>query len=334
MQDTFKAYRIHQVETDGKKTIKAGFENLSVNDLTQGDTLIKVEYSSINYKDALAATGKGRILKRFPLNGGIDLAGEIISSEDSNLKPGQKVLVTGCGIGEEFDGGYSEIARVQSEWVIPVPQDMTTQSVMGLGTAGFTAALAIIKMEQNDQSPSKGKIIVTGATGGVGSMAINMLSGLGYKVVAVTGKEAQSDYLKNIGASEILLRQGMDYGKRPMEKTLYAGAIDNVGGEMLTYLTRTVGWWGNIASIGLAASHELNTTVMPFILRGINLLGINSVATPRELRLKVWDRIASDLKPSKLNEIACHNIDFDDLPKAFDAYMDGKVTGRTVVKIS
>ena len=334
MQDTFKAYRIHQIEKDGKKSIQGGFENISVKDLSQGNTLIKVEYSSINYKDALAATGKGRILRSFPLNAGIDLAGEIISSEDSNLKPGQKVLVTGCGIGEEFDGGYSEIAQVQSEWVIPVPKGMTTKSVMGLGTAGFTAALAIIKMEQNDQSPSKGKIIVTGSTGGVGSMAINMLSGLGYDVVAVTGKKEQSDYLHSIGASEILLRNGMDYGKRPMEKTLYAGAIDNVGGEMLTYLTRTVGWWGNIASIGLAASHELNTTVMPFILRGINLLGINSVATPRELRLKVWERIASDLKPSKLDEIACHHIEFDDLPKAFNAYMDGKVTGRTVVKVS
>ncbi len=333
MQDTFNAYRIHQVEKDGKKTIQGGFEKISVKDLSQGNTLIKVEYSSINYKDALAATGKGRILRSFPLNAGIDLAGEIISSEDSNLKPGQKVLVTGCGIGEEYDGGYSEIARVQSEWVIPIPKGMTTKSVMGLGTAGFTAALAIIKMEQNDQNPSKGKIIVTGSTGGVGSMAINMLSGLGYEVVAVTGKKEQSDYLHSIGASEILLRHGMDYGKRPMEKTLYAGAIDNVGGEMLTYLTRTVGWWGNIASIGLAASHELNTTVMPFILRGINLLGINSVATPRELRLKVWKRIASDLKPSKLNEIACHQINFEELPQAFDAYMDGKVTGRTVVQI-
>jgi len=334
MQDTFKAYRIHQIQKDGKKSIQAIFENLSIDDLSAGDTLIKVEYSSINYKDALAATGKGRILRSFPLNGGIDLAGEIIASDNSNLQAGQKVLITGCGLGEEFDGGYSEIARVQSEWVIPIPDGMDVKKVMSLGTAGFTAALAITKMEQNNQSPNKGKIVVTGATGGVGSMAINMLSGLGYEVLALTGKAEQSDYLKSIGASEVLLRQELDYGKRPMEKTLYAGAIDNVGGEMLTYLTRTVGWWGNIASIGLAGSHELNTTVMPFILRGINLLGINSVATPRELRLKVWDRIASDLKPSQLEKIACHMIEFDQLPNAFDAYMNGKVTGRTVVKIS
>jgi len=305
MQESFKSYRIHQVETDGKKSIQAGFENLILENLTEGDTVIRVEYSSINYKDALAATGKGRILRRFPLNGGIDLAGEIISSNNENLIPGQKVLITGCGIGEEFDGGYSEIARVKSEWVIPIPHGMTTKSVMGLGTAGFTAALAITKMEQNDQT----------------------------EVVAITGKAEQTDYLKIIGASEVLLRQELNYGKRPMEKALYAGAIDNVGGEMLTYLTRTVGWWGNIASIGLAASHELNTTVMPFILRGVNLLGINSVATPRELRVKVWERIASDLRPSKVEKIVNQQINFDELPAAFNAYMQGKVTGRTVVKI-
>ena len=333
MQENFKAYRIHQIETDDKKKIQAGFENLSVNDLTEGDTLIKVEYSSINYKDALAATGMGRILKRFPLNAGIDLAGEVISSDSYTLRPGQKVLITGCGIGEEFDGGYSEVARVNSEWVIPIPNSLDSKKVMGLGTAGFTAALAITRMEHNGTSPDKGKIVVTGSTGGVGSIAINMLAGLGYEVVAVTGKKEQIDYLKSIGASEVLLRQEIDYGKRPMESILFAGAIDNVGGEMLTWLTRTVDWWGNIASIGLAGSHELNTTVMPFILRGINLLGINSVATPRDIREKVWQRLSSDLLPAKLDEIASTVIDFDELPAAFDKYIQGGVTGRTVVKI-
>lgn len=333
MQNQFKAYRLHQIETDGKKTIQASFENISVDDLTEGDTLIKAEYSSINYKDALAATGKGRILRRFPLNAGIDLAGEIISSDNPALRKGQKVLVTGCGIGEEFDGGYSEIARVKSEWVIPMPKGLDTRKVMSLGTAGFTAALAITRMEHNGTSPEKGKIVVTGATGGVGSLAINMLAGLGYPVVAVTGKKEQIDYLKSLGASEVLLRQDIDYGKRPMESVLFSGAIDNVGGEMLTWLTRTVDWWGNIASIGLAGSHELNTTVMPFILRGINLLGINSVATPRDIREKVWQRLATDLLPSKLDEIASTVIEFNELPKAFDAYIQGGVTGRAVVKI-
>jgi len=330
--NTFKAYRIHQVEHDGKKKIKSGFETLFVDDLTDGNTLIKVDYSSINYKDALAATGKGRILRRFPLIGGIDCAGEVISSESDTLQVGQKVLVTGCGIGEEFDGGYSEITRVKSEWVIPLPENMNTRTAMAFGTAGFTAGLAIYRMEHNGQSPEKGKVVVTGATGGVGSLAVNMLSGKGYEVVAVTGKESKVEYLKSLGAHEVLLRQQIDYGKRPMESIQFAGAIDNVGGEMLTWLTRTVGWWGNIASIGLAASHELNTTVMPFILRGVNLLGINSMATPRELRLKVWERLASDLYPKALDSFV-HEISFSDLDEAFDAYIEGRITGRTVVKI-
>jgi NADPH2:quinone reductase len=333
MQKTFKAYRIHQVEQEGKKTIQAAFENMSLDALTEGDTLIKVEYSSINYKDALAATGKGKILRRFPLNGGIDLAGEIISSENPSLSKGQKVLITGCGIGEEFDGGYAEIARVKNEWVIPIPEGLDTKKVMGLGTAGFTAALAITRMEHNGSSPAKGRIAVTGATGGVGSLAINMLAGLGYEVVAITGKAEQINYLKSLGASEVILRQDIDYGMRPMESVLFAGAIDNVGGEMLTWLTRTVDWWGNIASIGLAGSHELNTTVMPFILRGINLLGINSVATPRAMREKVWERLSSDLLPEKLDEIAYTVIEFDEIPNAFNAYIEGGVTGRRVVKI-
>lgn len=332
-QNSFKAFRIHQVEKDGKKGIKAGFENLSIDNLTEGDTVIRVEYSSINYKDALAATGKGRILRRFPLNGGIDLAGEVVSSAFDSLSIGQKVLVTGCGIGEEFDGGYSEFARVKSEWVIPLPEGFDTKTAMALGTAGFTAGLAIHRMEHNGQAPEKGKVVVTGATGGVGSLAVNMLAGLGYEIVAVTGKEEKSDYLKKLGAAEILLRQNIDYGKRPIESIQFAGAIDNVGGEMLSWLTRKMGWWGNIASIGLAGSHELNTTVMPFILRGVNLLGINSMATPRDTRLQVWQRLASDLKPRQLDIIAGNQIEFDELPDAFAAYMNGQVTGRTVVKI-
>ncbi len=335
--NSFKAYRIHQIEEDGKKKIKAGHEILQLQNLTEGDTVIKVEYSSINYKDALAATGKGRILRRFPLNGGIDLAGEVLSSESSELSVGQKVLVTGCGIGEDFDGGYSEYARVKSEWVIPLPRNginpFNAKIAMALGTAGFTAALAIHRMEHNGQTPEKGKVVVTGATGGVGSLAINMLAGRGYDVLAVTGKESKLDYLKTIGANEVIQRQNLDYGKRPMESIQFAGAIDNVGGEMLTWLTRTVGWWGNIASIGLAGSHELNTTVMPFILRGVNLLGINSMATPRELRLKVWERLADDLYPSKLDLIAANEIGFSELPSAFNDFMDGTVSGRTVVKI-
>jgi NADPH2:quinone reductase len=204
---------------------------------------------------------------------------------------------------------------------------------MQIGTAGYTAALAIHRMEQNGQLPENGPIVVTGATGGVGSIAIDMLAGRGYDVVAVTGKADEEDYLKRLGASRILLRDDIDFGKRPMEKAQWAGAIDNLGGDYLTWLTRTMDYGGNIASIGLAASHELKTTVLPFILRAVCLLGINSVDTPRALRLAVWSRIGGDLKPQHLDTIGHRTIAFDDLADAFQAYLDGSVTGRTVVAI-
>jgi NADPH2:quinone reductase len=205
---------------------------------------------------------------------------------------------------------------------------------MKLGTAGFTAALAVHRMEQNGQTPDKGPIVVTGATGGVGSLAIDMLDSRGYEVVAVSGKPEADEYLRAIGAARILRRQDIDSGKRPMEKALWAGAIDNLGGDLLTWLTRTVDQWGNIASVGLAASPELKTTVMPFILRGVNLLGINSVYTPRDLRLAVWGRLAGDLAPRHLDRICTKVVDFDALPAQFDDYLKGLVIGRTVVRIS
>jgi NADPH2:quinone reductase len=246
---------------------------------------------------------------------------------------GQPVLVTGCGLSETQDGGYSEYSRLQGDWVIPLPQGFSLLDSMRLGTAGFTAALAIHRMEHNGTAPGKGPIVVTGATGGVGSLAINMLAGRGYEVVAISGKPQADDYLLALGAAKILRRQELDLGSKPMEAVKWAGAIDNVGGEMLTWLTRTVDFWGNIASIGLAGSHELKTTVMPFILRGVNLLGINSSATPRAERLEVWQRIAGDLAPRHLAAIARRTIPFAELPGAFAAYIDGKVTGRTVVQI-
>jgi NADPH2:quinone reductase len=327
--DKFRAYRID--EQDGKVT--AGFATLALDDLSEGDVVIKVSHSTINYKDALAATGKGRILRRYPLNGGIDLAGTVVSSEDADLQPGDAVLVNGCGLSETVDGGYSEYARVSSDSVVPVPEGMSAEQAMQIGTAGYTAALAVHRMEQNGQLPENGPVVVTGATGGVGSIAIDILAGRGYEVVAVTGKASEEDYLKNIGASSILLREDIDLGRRPMEKAQWAGAIDNLGGDYLTWLTRTMVYGGNIASIGLAASHELNTTVLPFILRAVCLLGINSVDTPRHLRLAVWGRIGADLQPQHLDTIGRRKIPFDDLPDAFQAYIDGTVTGRTVVEI-
>lgn len=326
---TFKAFRIHEV--DGK--ISARFESLTLDQLSPGEVIVDVQYSDINYKDALAATGAGRILRRYPLVGGIDLAGVVRESSDARHKPGDAVLVTGCGLSETVDGGYSEVARVQADAVIPMPAGLDAFRAMALGTAGFTAALAIHRMERNGQAPSRGPVVVTGATGGVGSLAIDMLSARGYQVIAVTGKQDATGYLKSLGAATVVSREQLALGHRPLETARYAGAIDAVGGEMLAGLTRHVDFWGNIASVGLAAGAELHITVMPFILRGVNLLGINSSATPRAERLEVWQRIATDLKPRHLERIARRTISLDELPGAFQDYIDGKVLGRTVVKI-
>ena len=330
MNTPFTAYRIHEIE----KRIIARFEQLTLAQLTPGDVVIKTQYSSVNYKDALAATGKGKILRRFPLVGGIDAAGVVVESSDRRFKKGDKLLVTGSGLSEDRDGGYAEYTRVKGESAIPLPQGLTTQTAMMLGTAGFTAALAIHKLERNGLHPRGGPVVVTGASGGVGSLAVNMLAKRGYEVVAVTGKRDASEYLTQLGANSILLRDQVDYGSRPLESIQWQGGVDNVGGDMLAWLTRTVGWWGSIASIGLAGGPELHTTVMPFILRGINLLGINSMATPRALRLRIWRRLASDLKPPKLRQIAATTITFDDLPKVFGLVLEGRHRGRIVVKIA
>jgi NADPH2:quinone reductase len=327
---SFRAFRIHQED----RKIVSRFETLALDALSAGEVVVKVRYSTINYKDALAATGAGKILRRYPLVGGIDLSGEVVSSTDPQFQPGQKVLVTGSELSETRDGGYAEYARLNSDAVVPIPAGLDEFEAMAIGTAGYTAALAIHRMEQNGQQPGGGEIVVTGASGGVGSIAIDMLAARGYSAVAVTGKKTSTEYLQRLGAARVLLRDEIDTGSRPMEEAQFAGAIDNVGGELLTWLTRTVKFWGNIASIGLAASPELKTTVLPFILRGINLLGINSVYTPRPLRLQVWQRLATDLKPRHLDSIVTSTIDFDQLPQAFDAYLKASVTGRTVVRIA
>ena len=325
----FRAFQINEND----QQVTGAFNNISISDLNDGDVVIKVTHSTINYKDALAATGKGRILRRYPLVGGIDLAGTIEHSATTKFKQGDCVLVNGCGLSETRDGGYAEYARVNKDSVILVPENMSAYEVMQIGTAGYTAALAIHRMEQNGQTPKSGPILVTGASGGVGSVAINMLSSKGYEVVALTGKTDKLDYLKTIGAHQVLIRDDLDYGKRPLEKAVWGGAIDNLGGDTLTWLTRTVKYGGNIACIGLAASYKLETTVMPLILRAVNLLGINSVDTPRDLRMQVWKRIGSDLFPKQLDIIAPNMISFDELPQAFDAFIKGTMTGRIVVKI-
>ncbi len=327
--NNFRAFRIHQ--QDGK--IVARIDTITLDDLTPGEVVIKVAYSDINYKDALAATGPGKILRKYPLVGGIDLAGEVVSSSDPQFKPGQAVLVTGGLLSETFDGGYAEYARVKADLVIPMPQGLDARTSMVIGTAGFTAALAIHRMEQNGLNPTQGEVLVNGATGGVGSMAIDMLSGRGYDVVALTGKKESESYLKQLGAKRILLRSELQIGTKPMEAQLWAGAIDNLGGDVLSWLIRTTKDWGTVASVGMAQSGELKGTVFPFILRGVSLVGANSVTIPRAPRLAVWQRIASDLKPRHLDVIGARTVTLEDLPTAFDGYIKGTVTGRTVVKI-
>ena len=327
--EPFKAFRIHSPAGGDD----ARLETITLDELSEGDVVIRGEYSSINYKDALAGTGEGRILRRYPLVGGVDVAGTVVESGDARLEPGMKVVVNGCELSETRDGGFAEYARVPAEFVIPLPDGLDTRTAMGVGTAGFTAALAVDRMEHNGQSPALGPIAVTGATGGVGSLAVDMLSGLGYEVTAMTSKADATDYLKGLGATDIMNLKTAELGNRPLEKAIWGGAVDNLGGDVLGWLTRTVRNDGNIASIGLAAGVGLNTTVMPFILRGVNLLGINTVTLPRELRIRIWERIATDLRPLHLEQIATREVGLDELAAQFPAYIAGTVTGRTIVRL-
>jgi acrylyl-CoA reductase (NADPH) len=329
--EQFRAFRVHQ--GDDKK-ISASVDNIGLDDLGAGDVVIKACWSDINYKDALAATGAGRIMRRFPMVAGIDVAGYVASSNDARYREGDAVLVTGFGLGEEHDGGFAEYVRVPADWLVPLPKYLSLRESMALGTAGFTAALAVDAMQHNFQTPEMGPILVNGATGGVGSFAIDMLAALGFAVTAFTGKREQEGYLRQLGASELLIRGEAELGTRPLEKSMWGGAIDNVGAEELGWLTRTVSPGGNIASIGLAGGIKLETTVMPFILRGINLLGINSVFVPHGRRVRVWNRLAGDLKPQHFDQIVTREVAFDAMADVFEGYMAGTVTGRTVVKIA
>lgn len=322
---SFPAYRIAE---NG-----AALTTLQLAQLSAGEVTIRVAWSGINYKDALAATGAARILRRYPLVGGIDLSGTVIDSQDPRFVPGDAVLVTGCGLSETHDGGYAQFARVPADWVVPLPAGQTLRSVMALGTAGFTAALAISRMELNGQTPAAGPVVVTGATGGVGSIAIDLLSARGYQVIAVTGKPDSHDYLHALGASEVLAREALGTEGRALERVRWAGAIDNLGGDVLATLLRSTESGGNVASIGQAAGTALQTTVMPFILRGINLLGIGSVGVARAPRLALWQRLATDLAPRHLERIVTRVVSLAQLPQAFATYLDASHTGRTLVHI-
>ncbi len=326
----FKAFLIDQ---DENRKVFSRMGTLAAEQLDAGEVTIRVHYSSINYKDALAATGAGKIIRRFPCVGGIDLCGEVVDSADARFKAGDKVIATSFDIGVAHHGGYAEYARVPAGWVVPLPAGLDLFEAMALGTAGFTAALGIVRMEDNGLAPANGPVIVTGATGGVGALAIDMLSQLGYHVVALTGKEAEGDYLKMLGAAEILLRSTIDFDKvRPLEAAKWAGAVDNVGGQILHWVLATMKQAGTVASIGNAASFNIETSVFPFILRGVSLLGVDSGYMGFPTRQRVWDRLATDLKPRHLAAIT-RTIDFDALPGAFDDFIHGRVKGRTVVRI-
>ena len=329
--DKFKAFLVTQQD----KGVKAEFTQLALEDLDPGEVVVRVAYSDVNYKDALVATGKGRILLRPSCVGGIDLAGTVVSSTDPAFAKGDAVLAVGHEIGVKHHGGYAEYARIPARWAVKLPKGMTLWEAMAFGTAGYTAGLAIVKMEHNGLHPAGGPVIVNGATGGVGSIAIAALAKLGYHVVALTGKAEQGDYLKALGAKEIKLRSELDLAKiRPLDKATWHGAVDNLGGEVLAWMASTMKFNGVIASIGLAASHKLDTTVMPFILRGAMLLGINSTDAPSpELERKVWDRLGSDMKPAGLKQMA-RTIPFAELPSVFGDYIEAKVTGRIVVDLN
>ena len=329
--EAFKAYRITQQD----KGVKAEFVQCRLEDLDPGEVVVRVAYSDINYKDALAATGKGRILLRPACIGGIDLSGTVLSSSDARFAKGDAVLVVGHELGVKHDGGYAEYARVPANWVVKIPQGLSLWDAMAFGTAGYTAGLAIVKMEQNGLRPENGPVVVNGATGGVGSIAIAALAKLGYEVVALTGKEAEADWLRRIGARDVKLRKDLDLAKiRPLDRATWAGAIDNLGGDVLAWMASTMKINGVIGSVGLAASHTLNTTVMPFILRGVSLLGINSTDAPsRELERAVWQRLATDLRPPLLKDMV-RTMAFDQLPGAFDDFIQGRVRGRVVVDLN
>lgn len=329
LPDTFRAYRVHAHGDSAHGRIDA----ISLDQLAAGELVIRTAHSSVNYKDALAGSGQGKILRRYPLVGGIDVAGHVVQSSDPRFKEGDAVLVTGCGLSETRDGGYAEYARIEAKWAIPLPIGLSLREAMILGTAGFTAALSLYRMEANGQTPDMGPVVVTGATGGVGMLAIDLLTTAGYEVHAISGKPDQFDALVALGARQCIARQQLDLGSRPLETAIWAGAIDNVGGATLASLTRVIRPCGNIASCGLAASPELHTTVMPFVIRGVSLLGIASAGTPYNIRRTLWERLATMWKPKHLETILTRTATLDELDGVFARMLAGGSFGRTLVQL-
>jgi putative YhdH/YhfP family quinone oxidoreductase len=329
LKETMRAYVVSQ---DGDQ-VKGEVTTLATDQLPAGEVTVEVEYSSLNYKDGLACIPRGGIVRTYPHIPGIDAAGQVIESRDASFAVGDRVLITGYDLGVSHYGGYAEYVRVPASWVVKTPDRLSHFEAMALGTAGFTAAMCLLAMERNGATPAQGPVLVTGATGGVGSVAVNMLAQKGYTVAASTGKDDQHDYLRDLGASEILSREDVsvtDERPRPLLKATWAGAVDTVGGSTLSYLLRTMNLAGNIALCGLVGGHSFNGTVIPFLLRGINLLGIDSVMCPMSYRQAIWQRLATDLKPSHLDQMS-RVISLDEVTDAVGEILQGKVKGRLLV---
>lgn len=325
----FRAFRIHN---DGSG-YRGGIEAMRTGALSEGQVLVKTAYSSVNYKDALAGTGKGKILRQYPLNGGIDAAGVVVASTDPSFKEGDAVLCTGSGLSETRDGGYGEYVRLDARWTIPLPAGLSLRDSMVIGTAGFTAALALLRMEDNRQAPGLGPIAVTGASGGVGMLAIDIFSRAGYDVHAISGKADHFDFLRSLGAAECIDRHALSFSGKPMDSARFGGALDNVGGPMLAGLLPLVEPYGNVAICGNAGGIGFESTVMPFIIRGVSVLGVASAGTARDIRDRVWERLAGDWKPRHLDRIATREATLDELPAVFDHMLAGESFGRTVVRL-
>lgn len=331
--ETFRAFRVYD---DGKFGTGRAV-TMSRVELDRGSVVVRTAFASVNYKDALTALGKAKIARKFPLVAGIDLAGTVESSDDARFKAGDEVIVHSFGLGGEHDGGYADVGRFPAGWVVPLPSGLTLFDASALGVAGHTVGVGIDLMQLNGLRPDKGKVLVNGATGGAASVAIDILSGLGFHVVALTGKLHEADYLRSLGAAEVIDRNAMPFGAnpggtKPLETAMWAGAVDSVGGEQLAWLIRTMQRDGVITAFGNAGGNEFNGNVLPFILRGVRVLGTN-VDNPLEDKKRIWQRLATDLKPRHLERIA-RRISFDGLPQAFETLLAARVRGRQVVDFS
>jgi acrylyl-CoA reductase (NADPH) len=331
VETQFNAFIVNKTEDD----FSAKIQKVTMDDLSPGEVTIKVSYSSVNYKDGLASIPNGKIVRSYPFIPGIDLAGTVVNSKDARFSEGDNVIVTSYELGVSHTGGYSEYARVSADWIVPLPEGLSMEETMILGTAGFTAALSIHRLEENGLRPEKGSVLVTGATGGVGSIAVAMLASRGYHVIASTGKESEHEYLKKIGATEVISREEVTGEKyRPLDKQLWAAAVDPVGGKTLSSIISKLQYNGSVAVSGLTGGTDVPTTVFPFILRGVNILGIDSVYCPMETRKELWSRMATDLKPTDHLHTIKKVVSLENLPETLSAILKGEARGRTIVKVN